>query len=127
MVGNPEVTEWAGPSYGRVAQNSALQNYRSLGREKSGIARDPASGHTLRGAGSVLGVFAAGRLSLSSEQVSTVSSYIPQRHRSGGDLHSLLALGGGRSTAVCAHQLAACRRGPTRLAGDLALSDRRHH
>ncbi len=79
------------------------------------------------GAGGVHRVSAAGRISPSGEQVSAVSSYFPQRHRSGGDLHGLLGLGGGRSTAVCPHEFAACGCGLARVAGDLALSGRRHH
>ncbi len=71
--------------------------------------------------------FAAGWLSRSREPVSAVSSYFTQRDRSGRDLHGLLALGGGRSTTVRAHQLAAGGCGLARIAGDLALSRRRHH
>src|SRR5271169_2820263 len=70
----------------------------------------------------VLGVSAARWLSRSREQVSAVSSYFPQRHRSDGDLHGFLTLGGGRSAALRTHKFAACRRGLARGAGDLALS-----
>src|SRR5439155_24803784 len=95
-----------------------------FGAEKSGIARDPASRHPVRWAGGVLGVSAACWLSRSREQVSAVSSYFPQRHRSGGDLHRFLTLGGGRSAALRRLEFVACRRGLARRSGDLALSCR---
>ena len=39
------------------------------------------------------------------KQLSAVSSDFSQRHRSGGDLHGILAGGGGGSAAICARQL----------------------
>src|SRR6266480_7107700 len=98
------------------------ENYRSLGRKKSGIARDAASGHPFRWFGGVFRVSAAGGLSRSREQISAVSFYFTQRHRSGGDLHRSFALGGGWSTAVCTHEFTACGCGLAGFAGDLTLS-----
>src|SRR5216683_3292204 len=111
----------------RGGQNSALENYLCLGREESGITPDPAGGHAVRRAGGVFRVSAAGGLWRSGAAASAVSSHFPQCHRSGGDLYSLLALGGGRGAAVRTHQFAACRRSLARVAGDRSLSRRRHH
>src|ERR1700730_15079606 len=95
--------------------------------KKRRIARDPASSHPLRGAGGLPGVFAASRLSRSREPASTVSPQFTERDRSRGDLHSIFALGVGRSAAVRADEFAACRRGFARVARGGALSRRRHH
>src|SRR4029077_1535487 len=88
---------------------------------------DPASRHTVWGAGGVLRVSAASRLSRSREAASTVSPHFTERDRSGGDLHGIFALGVGRSAAVRTDEFAARRRSLARIAGDLALSGRRHH
>src|SRR5487761_303837 len=110
----------------RGGQNSAYRNYRALGREESGIARDPASGHTVRRAGGVLRVFAAGGLHRGGEAMHAVSSHFSQRTGSGADLHGVLAGGAGGSATIYARQSAACRHGAAPSARHVAFSQRRY-
>src|SRR5215472_13708873 len=102
------------------------KNYRSLGREESGITRDPAGGDSVRRVGGVLRIFAADRLLRSGAAAFAVLSNFSQRHRSGKDFHSVFTLGGSGSAALRTHQFAARRRRLARVVGNLPFSYRRH-
>src|SRR2546422_11278542 len=73
-------------------QNSAARNYLDLWKKESGFARDAPSGDSLWRAERFCEVSGEDRICRSGGEVRSHPIALSQRHRSGGDLHSLFDL-----------------------------------